>query len=182
SSVESYRAGADAFVVKPFSVDYLLVRIQNLLEQRRKLFERFDQKPEAASDQKKVMDLSPSPVTITDKDEKFLRDVIKIVEDNMMESDFDIDKIASSTTLGRTTFYNKLKGLTGMSPVEFVRDIRVKRALQYLESGQYSVSEAAYQAGFNNPHYFSQCFKKKYGYSPSEFLKQRSSDNEKGDE
>ncbi len=171
SSVESYRAGADAFVVKPFSVDYLLVRIQNLLEQRRKLFERFDQKPDQT--QKKMPDLSPSPVTITDKDEKFLRDVIKIVEDNMMESDFDIDKIASSTTLGRTTFYNKLKGLTGMSPVEFVRDIRVKRALQYLESGQYSVSEAAYQAGFNNPHYFSQCFKKKYGCSPSEFLKQR---------
>lgn len=181
SSVESYRAGADAFVVKPFSVDYLLVRIQNLLEQRRKLFERFDQKPEQPST-KQIVDLSPSPVTITDKDEKFLRDVIKIVEDNMMESDFDIDKIASSTTLGRTTFYNKLKGLTGMSPVEFVRDIRVKRALQYLESGQYSVSEAAYQAGFNNPHYFSQCFKKKYGYSPSEFLKQRSSDNEKSDE
>lgn len=179
SSVESYRAGADAFVVKPFSVDYLLVRIQNLLEQRRKLFERFDQKPEQSEQQsnaKQIIDLSPSPVTITDKDEKFLRDVIRIVEDNMMESDFDIDKIASSTTLGRTTFYNKLKGLTGMSPVEFVRDIRVKRALQYLESGQYSVSEAAYQAGFNNPHYFSQCFKKKYGYSPSEFLKQRASE------
>ena len=87
----------------------------------------------------------------------------------MDNSDFAIDEFALNLGMGRTAFYQKLKSLTGLSPIDFVREMRIKRAKQLVESGEYNVSTIAYMTGFNDPKYFSKCFKKRYGVSPSEY-------------
>jgi len=162
NQIEGIRYGADAYLTKPFSPDILGAQVENLIQQRRKLLERY-------SGEKRVVELNPQEVVITSKDEEFIKQVLKIVEENIPNSDFNIDEIASVVGLGRSTFFKKLKGLTGMAPVELVREIRIKRAVQLLKSGEYSISEIAFLTGFNSAGYFSTCFKEKHHQSPSEF-------------
>lgn len=164
SMIEGLRYGADAYITKPFSMDLLVARITNLLQQRKHLIEKF-------TNQVKIIELSPEEIIVTSKDEQFLKDVIKIIEENMADPEFNVEMIATKTGLGRTTFFKKLKGLTGMAPVEFMKEMRVKRGHQLLETGNFTVSEIAYQVGFNDAGYFSKCFKEKYNQPPTEFLK-----------
>ena len=128
---------------------------------------------DSLTDQVKPFKLEPTEVTITSRDEEFLRDVIQVIEKGMSDSKFNIETVVSSMAMGRTTFYKKLKSLTTMSPVEFIKDIRLKRAIQLLDTGELTVSEVAYQVGFNSSGYFSTCFKEKYKLSPSEYLKNK---------
>ncbi|MNY06139.1 HTH-type transcriptional activator RhaS [compost metagenome] len=117
------------------------------------------------------MNLNPDEVVITSKDEVFLKQSIKIVEEGMKDPHFNIEEVATAIGMGRTTFYKKLKSLTGLSPVEFVRDMRLKRSRQLLDEGSKTISEIGYLIGFNSLAYFSTCFKEKYKMSPSEYLK-----------
>ncbi len=89
----------------------------------------------------------------------------------MADAGFNIETVAENMAMSRTTFYKKFKGLTSLAPVEFVRDMRLQQAKQYLDKGEHNVSEIAYMVGFSTPRYFSTCFKEKYHLSPSEYLK-----------
>lgn len=156
--------GADFYITKPFHIDYVRYLLRNLLKRRQKMVSDMIDKPT-------VLKLEPSEVVITSKDEAFLRDVIAIIENEMADTAFNIDVAVNAMAMGRTTFYKKLKSLTNMSPVEFIRDIRLKRAKQLLDTGELTVTEVAYKVGFNSSGYFSTCFKEKYQVSPSDYLK-----------
>ena len=119
------------------------------------------------------MQLEPGEVTITSRDEAFLQQIVAIVEEKMTDIDFNIDTVAETVAMGRTTFYRKFKGLTGLAPVEFVREMRLKRAKQLLDADSGNISEIAYSVGFNNAKYFSTCFKARFGVTPSEYVKQK---------
>jgi AraC-like DNA-binding protein len=112
---------------------------------------------------------------ITSHDETFLKKVIAIVEERMADPDFNIDAVAGQLNMGRSTFYKKFKSLTNIPPVEFVRNMRVKRARQLLDAGENNISEIAYTVGFNNAKYFSTCFKEHYNLSPTDYLKAKTS-------
>ena len=127
----------------------------------------------AMVDKQTILKLEPTEVVITSKDETFLREVIQIVETQMSDTSFTIDVAVNAMAMGRTTFYKKIKSLTNMSPVEFIRDIRLKRAKQLLDTGELTVTEVAYKVGFNSSGYFSTCFKEMYQVSPSDYLKKK---------
>ncbi|SIT22264.1 Two component regulator propeller [Filimonas lacunae] len=164
SQIEGLRYGADYYITKPFHNDFLIASINNLLQQRRQLFE-------ALMEKKKKVEFNPEPPVITNKDELFLKNLIQVVEANMDHPDFNIDTVAETMALSRTNFYKKFKSLTTLTPMEFVRDMRLQRAKQYLDTGEHNISEVAYLTGFSNPKYFSTCFKEKYQVSPSDYMK-----------
>jgi signal transduction histidine kinase/ligand-binding sensor domain-containing protein/DNA-binding response OmpR family regulator len=178
SSVESrirgLRYGADVYLTKPFQNELLMASVDNLLTSRRRLFERFAVGVKQAEPDR--ADEPALPVT-TSKDQEFLTEVIRIVEEKLGDQSFNIDEVASAMSMGRTTFYKKLKGLSSLSPVEFVRELRLKRSKQLLDTGEHTVSEAGYMAGFNSLAYFSTCFKEKYHTSPSAYLKNNRPEN-----
>lgn len=166
SQIEGLEYGADYYITKPFRQDFLEAAIRNLINQRKKVLA-------ALLDNKKTTTLEPGEVTITPRDEAFLQQIVAIVEEKMTDADFNIDTVAETVAMGRTTFYRKFKGLTGLAPVEFVREMRLKRAKQLLDAGAGNISEIAYSVGFNNAKYFSTCFKAKYEVTPSEYVKHR---------
>jgi signal transduction histidine kinase/ligand-binding sensor domain-containing protein/AraC-like DNA-binding protein len=158
---EATQAGADEYMTKPFSVKYLLAKVFKLIEQRELLRKRFSS--EAA----------PINYSIckTDKDKVFLEKVNAIAEKQIINPDFSIDDFAKNVGLGRTVFYKKLKGITGYTPNEFIRIIRLKKSVELLSSGEFTVSEVAHKVGMNDPFYFSRCFKAQFGQSPSIYNK-----------
>jgi signal transduction histidine kinase/ligand-binding sensor domain-containing protein/AraC-like DNA-binding protein/AmiR/NasT family two-component response regulator len=166
NQIEGLHYGADCYITKPFHQDYLLAAIDNLLKQRRKIFESY------VAHKKKIV-LAPGEIVITSKDEVFLKEIIRIVENGMANPEFNIDAVAESIGMGRTTFYKKFKSLTNQAPVEFVREMRLKRGMQLLDAGENNVSEIAYSVGFSSAGYFSTCFKEMYHLSPSEYYKSR---------
>ncbi|MCM1151965.1 MAG: ATP-binding protein [Alistipes senegalensis] len=159
--------GADGYITKPFSIELLLARIDNLLTQRRTLFEKFS----TQSARNKVAELVVEDVVVTDRDEEFMKEVMSWLGKNIENSDLTIDQLASHLGLGRTTMYNKLKSLTGKSPVELLKEYRITKAKLLLRTGQFSVSEVAYKVGFSDPGYFSRCFREQFRMSPAEYLK-----------
>ena len=159
--------GADGYITKPFSIELLLARIDNLLTRRRTLFEKFS----AQSARNKVAELVVDDVVVTDRDEEFMKEVMAWFGQNIENSDLTIDQLASHLGLGRTTMYNKLKSLTGKSPVELLKEYRITKAKLLLRTGQFSVSEVAYKVGFSDPGYFSRCFREQFRMSPAEYLK-----------
>jgi signal transduction histidine kinase/ligand-binding sensor domain-containing protein/DNA-binding response OmpR family regulator len=166
SRIEGVRYGADCYITKPFHNEYLIASIENLLRQRKKLFETLVSK-------KPFTELSPSPIVVTSADELFLKDVIRVVEEKMTDPGFSMETVAESMSMSRSAFYKKFKSLTGLTTVEFVRDMRLQRARQYLDGGQTNIAEVAYWSGFNNPKYFSTCFREKYQVSPTDYLKSK---------
>jgi signal transduction histidine kinase/ligand-binding sensor domain-containing protein/DNA-binding response OmpR family regulator len=173
SQIEGLKYGADLYITKPFHTDYLLASVESLISSRKRLFEQLSN----ALD-KRIVNLTPDEVVITSKDESFLKQSIKIVEEGMQDVEFNIEDVAVAVGMGRTTFYKKLKSLTGLSPVEFVRDMRLKRSRQLLDEGSLTVSEIGYLVGFNSLPYFSTCFKEKYKSSPSEYMKKIKKDQQ----
>lgn len=165
--VKAMEFGADGYITKPFSIELLLARIDNLLTQRRKLFEKFS----SQSARNKVVELAVEDVVVTDRDEEFMKNVMAWLGENIENSELTIDQLASHLGLGRTTMYNKLKSLTGKSPVELIKEYRITKSKLLLRTGQFSVSEVAYKVGFSDPGYFSRCFREQYHMSPAEYLK-----------
>lgn len=178
--ISGLEQGIDDYITKPFSSTYLKTRIQSLLQQRKQLQELYwkqwldKQQDKAASS----IEIAPSQPQITPFDEQFMQNVMQVMEKQMDNSDLTIDEFARDLGMGRTVFYQKLKAIIGLSPVDFIRDMRVKRAKQLIDSGEYNVSTVAYMTGFNDPKYFSKCFKKQYGASPSEYYKNLSRETE----
>ncbi|WP_437917883.1 two-component regulator propeller domain-containing protein [Sphingobacterium sp. LRF_L2] len=165
SKMEGVTYGADLYMTKPFHMDYLMASVRNILERRKTVVQ--------AIVAKKTIIPTASNVVLVDKDEEFLRTVLAIVEEKMIDPTFTIDTVAETLALSRNSFYNKFKSLTNQAPVEFVRDIRLQKAVMYLKNGGYNITEVAYKVGFKYPKYFSTCFKEKYGCSPKEFLQKQ---------
>jgi signal transduction histidine kinase/ligand-binding sensor domain-containing protein/DNA-binding response OmpR family regulator len=153
--ISGLQCGADAYLPKPFNTKLLKTVALNLIEQRKRIIAKF-------RDNKTI---DPETLKVTSKDEEFLQKLVTFIQDNY-SNEFSIEELAEQLCVSRTVFYNKVKGLTGMSPVEFVRQIKLKIAAQLLEKG-YNVSEVSFKIGFNDVKYFSKQFKNLFGYPPS---------------
>jgi len=114
-------------------------------------------------------DFNLPQLEIKSQEEVFMQNLIKLMNDNLDNFDLNIDLLATELGMSRTVFFNKLKSLTGYSPVEFVREVRFERAAEYMRETNLTVSEISYKVGIEDPRYFSRCFKQKFGMTPSEF-------------
>lgn len=162
SKLDALHYGADDYITKPFSPEHLKARVDNLLSQRNRLQESY---------RNELLNLQPKDVKMKSSNEAFLAKLMDFMERNMDNSDLIVEDMVNEMNLGRTVFFNKLKGLTGLSPVEFIREVRIKRAAQLLETGTYNITEITYMVGMNDSRYFSKCFKAIYGMTPSEYKK-----------
>lgn len=156
---EGYKAGADAYIAKPFDMEVLLARISNLLEKQEKRKQDFSHS------------ISLDPMTVTDStpDEAFLNEVIGHIEKNIDNSEYTIDSLAGDVVMSRMSFYRKMKSLTGQTPADFIRTVRLKTAAKLLKEGDCNVSEACYRTGFASPQNFSKHFKEMFGVLPSQY-------------
>ena len=157
--IEGFASGANDYVTKPFNFEILQSRIRNLIAQRDAFRKNFH----------KQIDVKTASVEITSLDEKLIKKAIQVVEENIGEPDFSVEKFSRELGMSRVHLYKKLLSLTGKSPIEFIRTIRLQRAAQLLQKSQLSVSEIAYQVGFNNPKYFSKYFKDEFNVLPSAY-------------
>ncbi|WP_172826787.1 two-component regulator propeller domain-containing protein [Flammeovirga sp. SJP92] len=171
SKLKGYEYGVDAYVTKPFNSDVLLARMHSLIENRKNQQKKFRTK----------VDVKPSEITYTSIDEKFLKKLVNIVEENISDSEFTVDMLASEYGATPIRLNQKLKALTGQTAKGFIRNIRLKRAAQMLKLGRYSVSDVTYEVGFNDLKYFRNCFKKEFGIPPSAYLKENSTEGEASD-
>jgi AraC-like DNA-binding protein len=139
-----------------------MARIVKLIEQREKLQRKSEQEPGE----------SRYLLYCTEQDRVFMDNISRLIEQNIENGDFSVDDLARSTGTGRTNFYKKVKGLTGHSPNEYIRIIRMKKAAELLTTTNLNISEISYKVGFNSPLYFGKCFKEQFGKSPSQFQKE----------
>ena len=165
--LEGLQTGADDYIVKPFHLDILRQRIINLLERTRRAQERFSKEPQ----------IEPSEVTVTTLDEEFLAKAIQVVEEHIDEPSFSVDDLSEQMFMHRTNFYRKIQFITGKTPAQFIRLLRLKRARQLLSRGNVLVSQVAFQVGFNSPKKFARYFKEEFGQYPSEYAKSMESTN-----
>ena len=162
--IEGLETGADDYITKPFNMKELLTRINNLIDQRKKLRERFSRE----------VTLQPKDIAITSADEKFLNRTIGIIEKNLGDGEFDVASLRDEIGLSHMQLFRKLKALTDQAPGDFIRTIRLKRAAQLMEKKFGNIAEITYEVGFNNLSYFAKCFKEMFGMSPSEYMKDKS--------
>lgn len=153
------KEGADDYITKPFNLEILLLRIQKILKWTINNHEKF-----------KTIDISPSEITVSSLDEQLIEKAIRAVEENMDNSEFSVEELSSYVGMSRGHLYKKLIMITGKSPLEFIRILRVKRGKQLLEQSQLNVSQIAYQIGLS-PKQFAKYFKEEFGYVPSEYIK-----------
>lgn len=156
---EGYKAGADAYIAKPFDMEVLLARISNLLEKQEKRKQDFSHS----------ISLDPKTVTDSSPDEAFLNEVVGHIEKNIDNSEYTIDSLAGDVVMSRMSFYRKMKSLTGQTPADFIRTVRLKIAAKLLKEGNCNVSEACYRTGFASPQNFSKHFKEMFGVLPSQY-------------
>ncbi len=168
SKLSGMSYGADDYITKPFSVPYFKARISNLIEQRRLLQAYF-----VSGMANGNKGFQPSQIVISSHDEELMRRVMQFIEDNIDNSEFSVEELSQHTAMSRSVFFKKIKSLTGLTPVEFIRDIRMQRAAQILESGEYMVKEVSYMVGISDTKYFAKCFRAKYGLSPLEYKNEK---------
>lgn len=171
SKLEGFKQGADEYISKPFSVSFFKARVKNLLQRRNEL-QRFYRNRVGFSPEKGNGEDKGSEALVNDKDLTFIQSVNRFIEEHMGNSDYVIEDLAVEMGMSRTVFFKKLKGLTGLAPVEYVRDVLLQHAAGLLEQAAYSIKEVSYMVGMNDPKYFTRCFKKKYRMTPTEYRKQ----------
>ncbi len=157
--LEGTESGADAYITKPFSPQLLMARILQLLNQREILRQKFGKVPPEIR----------SAMLRNEQDSLFVKRLDSIVYSRLGEQDLSVDKVAGLLHLGRTIFYKKVRGTTGYTPNEYIRVIRLRKAAELLKESEKNVSEVAYAVGFDNPYYFSKCFKEQFGMPPSQY-------------
>lgn len=161
--LEGLEIGADAYITKPFNVGILKATVKNILANRAMLRQVYN----SIEDEKQNL---PSNCTNT-LDWKFIASVKEYIENNMGNPDFNVDTLSSQHHMSRTSFFNKLKALTGYAPADYIRMIRLQHAAQLLKQGEYTITEIADIVGFSDAKYFREVFKKYYNVSPSKFNK-----------
>ena len=157
--ISGFETGADDYITKPFEISLLDIRIKNLIDQRKKLMERFS----------RIVTLQPTNIKVNKPDENFLQKAMDIIEKNMENPSFDVELFTREIGMSRTLLYRKVRALTDQSINDFIRSVRLKRAAQFLQSGTFNVNEAAIRAGFTNQSYFSKCFEQQFGELPSKY-------------
>ncbi|HEY5918805.1 MAG TPA: ATP-binding protein [Chryseolinea sp.] len=156
--IEGFQVGADEYIAKPFHTDELKARIRNLIDGRKKLQEKFSRQ----------LTLGPQEIQVDSLEEKFIRKVVSIIEKNMGEATFSVDVLAREAAMSNIQLYRKLKALTGSTPNDLIRNMRLERAGSLLRQRGGNVAEIAYQVGFNNLSYFAKCFREKFGLTPKQ--------------
>lgn len=161
--IEGLETGADDYLTKPFNTKILKARIKNLLQNRVLLQQKFRQDPKA-----EVKEITSNSI-----DQKVLKLAKEIVEQNLDNTEFDVQEFAKEMGIGRTRLYSKIKGVTGQTPNEFILSTRLKKAADMILTNEeeMNVSEIAYSVGFSTPRYFSRCFREHFGVSPSKYGK-----------
>ena len=158
--IQGITHGADVYLTKPFNIDILEAHISSLLDSRKKLQEKFSRE----------MIFGPSKIPINDIDEKFLQRITETIESHISDCAFNADILSEKIGMSRMQLYRKLRSLTDQTVHEFIRNIRLKRAVQLLEQKRMTITEVAYEVGFNDLTYFARCFRKQFDKSPSEYI------------
>lgn len=157
--IKGLQSGADEYITKPFNIELLKTRIENLLENRSKLKQIYSNE----------IFLKSRNMSVSSVDEKFIEKIKSILEDKLDDPLLHVDYLSSLAGLSRTQFYRKCQGLLGQTPNEFINNFRLTKAAQFLKAG-YSISEVAFKVGFRDPSYFSKSFRKRYNMSPSQYI------------
>lgn len=173
SSVENriigIELGADDYITKPFNAYYLKARIMGILQQREKLQHYYSTLLFSENREDDILAGSPVTESITSNNQMFMKHLIESVDKNLGNGNLTIEDLAQETGMSRSIFFKKVKNLTGLSPVEFLKDIRMKRAAGLIKCSDLTMSQIAFHVGFNDAHYFSKCFKQKFGITPTEY-------------
>lgn len=160
--IKGLNAGADDYITKPFDITILKKKINTLIKNRILFRKKYIDKTAFNSEETGMNEL----------DKSFMLKVVEYIEENMPNEDFTIDNLAIEMAMSRSVFYKKIKSLTGQGPHDFIRDIKMKKAVNLIKEKKYPIGEIAYLTGFPNAKYFSTAFKKYYGVSPSQFEEQ----------
>ncbi|MGN8054975.1 hybrid sensor histidine kinase/response regulator transcription factor [Pedobacter sp. 22163] len=158
--VSGLETGADAYITKPFSPELLLLNVRNLLISRQVMRQKF----------LKHIHLQPKELTINAIDEAFMLKLLKYIDEHIADEDFGVSELASMVGMSRPILYKKIRKLTNLSVNDFVKSIRLKKAMELFKQNRFTIYEVAYQVGFNDPKYFSREFKKQFGKSPREVM------------
>lgn len=159
SKIEGLKLGADEYIEKPYSIDFLIARIDNLLENRKKIRETYKHSPE----------LAYQTIAHTKVDEEFLNKLVGIIHERLEDFDLDVDKLAEEMNISRATLYRKVKSISELTPNDFILLVRLKKAAELFKEKKYRVNEVAYIVGFSSSSYFSKCFYKQFGILPKDF-------------
>jgi YesN/AraC family two-component response regulator len=157
--IEGLQTGADDYLEKPFKIEELTTRINNLILQRQKLKEKYS----------KMFGIFDECVEVSNIDECFLKKAIQIIEQNLVNADWSVEEFSNSMNMSRSQLFRKIKALTGMSVSDYILSIRLNHATHLLEKNAGNITEVAFKSGFNDSSYFAKCFKKKYGVSPRSY-------------
>ena len=159
--IEAYDSGANAFISKPFNLSVLHSRISNLLKAREQMNRNF----------KKQFVFEAKELEYTSMDEDFLKQAFACIHEHLDDADYSQNDFVRDMAVSRSTAFRKLKSLTGLTYTDFVKNVRLKAACKIMEEKKnVRISELAYAVGFNDPKYFSMCFKKEFGMNPSEYI------------
>jgi len=185
SKLEGLEYGADDYITKPFSATYLQARVENLLMQRKKLQSFYrdslmhinmsagqEDTPVATdvpSAEEDTSETVPATLEMSPNDRKFMDKLVELMEQNMDNGELVVDDLVRELAVSRSVFFKKLKTLTGLAPIEFIKEMRIKRATQLIETGEFNMTQISYMVGINDPRYFSKCFKAKVGMTPTEY-------------
>jgi AraC-like DNA-binding protein len=161
SKVQGLEIGADDYLIKPFDSRELLARVNNLIKQRQQLRERFSRE----------VVLKPQDIAITPMDEVFLNKVKAVVEKHLGDEDFDVETLSREVGMSRMNVHRKLKALTNQAASQFIRSMRLQRAVELLKQNAGTVAEIAYMVGFGSQAYFTKCFHEQFGCSPKEYVR-----------
>ena len=159
--MKDWETGADDYITKPFSADYLKLRVKNLIRQRETLRSHFARE----------MICDPAKITVTTVDEKLLKKAVGYIGDHMNDSSLSVEKLSVELGLSRVHLYRKIKALTNLTAVEFIRSMRLKRAAWLLQEHKMNINEVSSMVGFEDVDYFRNCFRQQFGTSPSEYSK-----------
>ena len=185
SKLEGLEYGADDYITKPFSAIYLQARVENLLMQRKKLQSFYrdslmhihisagqEDAPVATdvpSAEEDTSETVPATLEMSPNDRKFMDKLVELMEQNMDNGELVVDDLVRELAVSRSVFFKKLKTLTGLAPIEFIKEMRIKRATQLIETGEFNMTQISYMVGINDPRYFSKCFKAQVGMTPTEY-------------
>ena len=175
--IDGLKTKADLYIVKPFDITLLKANISNVLENRdlirKRLQELLVSLPQRSSDESHneiTSDGTDVPEMISTLDEEFIRKVTELIKEGLGKG-LNVDTLCAAVNMSRTSFYNKIKALTGEPPAELIRNIRMQEAAILLKTKEYTVSEVSDMLGFADPKYFADTFKKYYGVPPRDYMK-----------
>lgn len=172
SKLEGLEYGADDYITKPFSATYLQARVENLLVQRQKLQSLYRDSlmnVAVSGNEEETSSVSSALPEISPSDRKFMDKLLELMEKNMDNGELVVDNLVGELAVSRSVFFKKLKTLTGLAPIEFIKEMRIKRATQLIETGEFNMTQISYMVGINDPRYFSKCFKAQLGMTPTEY-------------